>query len=137
MMTMKLLIAEDDPASRELLREILEAQGYQVVEAEDGQTALRRIEEENPDLVLLDIQMPKLDGLAVVRRLRQHPRLNSLPVVAVTSYAMRGDREKALAAGFDTYLTKPIDVAAMRKTIEQLLSPAKNPTSQPRGMPCH
>ncbi len=135
MMTRKLLIAEDDPASRELLREILETQGYQVVEAEDGQTALRRIEEENPDLVLLDIQMPKLDGLALVRRLRQNPRLTSLPVIAVTSYAMRGDREKALDAGFDTYLTKPIDAVAMRKAVERLLSPAKNPTHQPGRMP--
>ncbi len=128
MMTRKLLIAEDDPASRELLREILEAQGYQVVEAEDGQTALRRIEEESLDLVLLDIQMPKLDGLAVVRRLRQNPRLTSLPVIAVTSYAMRGDREKALDAGFDTYLTKPIDVVAMRQTVARLLSRTENPT---------
>jgi len=128
MMTRKLLIAEDDPASRELLREILETQGYQVIEVEDGQTALRRIEEESPDLVLLDIQMPKLDGLAVVRRLRQNPRLTSLPVIAVTSYAMRRDREKALDAGCDTYLTKPIDVVAMRKAVEQLLSPVENPT---------
>ncbi len=128
MMTRKLLIAEDDSASRELLRETLESQGYQVVAAEDGQQALDKIEAEIPDLVLLDIQMPKLDGLAVVRRLRQNPRLSSLPVIAVTAYAMRGDREKALDAGFDTYLTKPIDVVATRRPVKQLLSRAESPT---------
>lgn len=129
MMVRKLLIADDDPASRELLREILEAQGYQVVEAEDGQAALNKIEEERPDLVLLDIQMPKLDGLGVVRQLRQSPRFTSLPVVAVTSYAMRGDREKALGAGFDAYITKPIDAVRIRETVERLLLLAESPTS--------
>jgi two-component system cell cycle response regulator DivK len=129
MMVKKLLIAEDDPASRELLREILQAQGYQVVEAEDGQAALNKIEEESPDLVLLDIQMPKLDGLGVVRRLRQNPRFTSLPVIAVTSYAMRGDREKALGAGFDAYITKPIDPVGIRETVERLLWLAESPTS--------
>jgi CheY-like chemotaxis protein len=80
-------------------------------------------------LVLLDIQMPKLDGLGVVRQLRQNPRFTSLPVVAVTSYAMRGDREKALDAGFDAYLTKPIDASRIRETVERLLCLAENPTS--------
>jgi CheY-like chemotaxis protein len=129
MTTRKLLIAEDDPASRELLADILKMQGYQVVEAEDGQAALEKIAEEGPDLVLLDIQMPKLDGLGVVRQLRQNPRFTSLPVVAVTSYAMRGDREKALDAGFDAYLTKPIDASRIRETVERLLCLAENPTS--------
>jgi CheY-like chemotaxis protein len=129
MTTRKLLLAEDDPASRELLADILKMQGYQVVEAEDGQAALEKIAEEGPDLVLLDIQMPKLDGLGVVRQLRQNPRFTSLPVVAVTSYAMRGDREKALDAGFDAYLTKPIDASRIRETVERLLCLAENPTS--------
>jgi CheY-like chemotaxis protein len=129
MMTRKLLIAEDDPASRELLGDILKMQGYQIVEAEDGEVALQKIEEESPDLVLLDLQMPKLDGLAVVRRLRQNPRFTSLPVVAVTSYAMRGDREKALDAGFDAYLTKPVDAGGVRETVERLLCLAENSTS--------
>lgn len=128
-MIRKLLIAEDDPASRELLRATLETEGYQVVEAEDGEAALNKIEEESPDLVLLDIQMPKLDGLGVIRQLRQNPRFASLPVVAVTSYAMRGDREKALDAGFDAYLTKPIDVVGIRETVKRFLCLAENPTS--------
>ena len=128
-MIRKLLIAEDDPASRELLRAILETEGYEVVEAEDGEAALTKIEEETPDLVLMDIQMPKLDGLGVIRQLRQNPRFASLPVVAVTSYAMRGDREKALDTGFDAYLTKPIDAVGIRETVKRLLCLTENPTS--------
>ena len=123
-MIKKILIAEDDPASRELVREILAAQGYQVIEAADGQEALRMAEEEVPDLVLLDIQLPRVNGLAVVRQLRQNPRLANLRVVAVTAYAMRGDKEKALDAGFDAYITKPIDATALRNQIEQLLAVA-------------
>jgi CheY-like chemotaxis protein len=123
-MIKKILIAEDDPASRELVREILAAQGYQVIEAADGQEALRMAEEEVPDLVLLDIQLPRVNGLAVVRQLRQNPRLANLRVVAVTAYAMRGDKEKALDAGFDAYITKPLDATALRNQIEQLLAVA-------------
>lgn len=112
----KILVAEDDQPSRELIREILETCGYQVLEARDGREALQRVEETAPDLVLLDIQMPAMDGSAVLRQLRQDSRFASLPVVAVTAYAMRGDREKALAAGFDAYLTKPLNAAALKKT---------------------
>lgn len=118
----KVLVAEDDPASRELLREILEAGGYQVVEACDGREALQKIEETEPDLVLLDIQMPVLNGFAVLRQLRQEPRFATLRVVGLTAYAMRGDRERVLNAGFDAYIAKPIDAAALRIQIDQLLS---------------
>jgi len=92
-----------------------------VVEVGDGQEAVQKIAEKKPDLVLLDIQMPLLDGFGVLRQLRQDSRFASLPVVAVTSYAMGGDREKALAAGFDAYLTKPLNAAALKKQLEQLL----------------
>ena len=124
----KILVAEDDLASRELIREILETCGYQVLEARDGREALPRVEETAPDLVLLDIQMPAMDGSAVLRQLRQDSRFASLPVVAVTAYAMRGDREKALAAGFDAYLTKPLNAAALKKQIEQLLGEKRGGT---------
>ena len=124
----KILVAEDDLASRELIREILETCGYQVLEARDGREALQRVEETAPDLVLLDIQMPVFDGSAVLRQLRQDSRFASLPVVAVTAYAMRGDREKALAAGFDAYLTKPLNAAALKKQLEQLLGEKRGAT---------
>ena len=90
----KVLIAEDNAINRELLRELLEMRGYAVVEACDGQEALRMIEQTKPDILLLDIGMPVLDGFAVVRKIRENPRLATLPVLAVTAYAMQGDREK-------------------------------------------
>ena len=117
----KILVAEDNLPNRELIREILEACGYDVIEAGDGHQALDKLEENLPDLVLLDIQMPLLDGYAVVRKLRQTPRLANLKVLALTAYAMQGDREKVLEAGFDGYLTKPVDMVSLAKEIAQLL----------------
>ncbi len=117
----KILVAEDNLPSRELMREILETSGHEVIEAADGQQALDKLEEIEPDLVLLDIQMPLLDGYAVVRRLRQTPRFAGLRILALTAYAMQGDREKVLEAGFDGYLTKPIDIAKLTKEIQQFL----------------
>jgi CheY-like chemotaxis protein len=116
----KILVAEDNLPNRELIREILETCGYEVIEAVDGQEALDKLEETVPDLVLLDIQMPVLDGYAVVRRIRQNPRFAGLKILAVTAYAMQGDREKVLEAGFDGYLTKPLDMAILTKEIRQL-----------------
>lgn len=117
----RILIAEDNPVNRELIREILSDGEYEVVEACDGQQALERIAEVTPDLVLLDIQMPVIDGYAVVRRIRDNPQSTKLRVIALTAYAMRGDRERALAAGFDDYLTKPIDLKILTRKIEQFL----------------
>jgi len=95
--------------------------GYQVVAACDGGEALDKIEETEPELILLDIQMPVLDGLAVVHRLREHPRFCSCPIIAVTASAMRGDRDQTLRAGFDGYLSKPVDMATLRTEIERHL----------------
>ena len=118
----KVLIAEDNAVNRELLRELLEARGYTVVEACDGQEALHLIEQAQPDILLLDIGMPVLDGFAVVRKIRENPRLATLPVLAVTAYAMQGDREKILNSGFDGYLSKPINAVALAEALEPLLS---------------
>ena len=118
----KILVAEDDPLSRELVTELLEDWGYEVVEACDGRETLQQIKETSPDLVLLDIQMPILNGFAVVSQLRQDARFAALRVVAVTAYAMQGDREKGLSAGFDAYITKPIDPENLKTQIEQLLA---------------
>jgi CheY-like chemotaxis protein len=117
----KVLIAEDNAVNRELLRELLETRGYAVVEACDGEEALHAIEQMQPDILLLDIGMPKLDGLAVMRKIRENPRLALLPVLAVTAYAMQGDREKILAAGFDGYLSKPIDPTILQQELQRLL----------------
>ena len=118
----KILVAEDNAVNRELLRELLETRAYTVVEACDGEEALRMIEQTQPDLLLLDIGMPVLDGFAVVRKIRENPRFDSLPVVAVTAYAMQGDREKILNAKFDGYLSKPVNWHALAEELDRLLS---------------
>src|SRR5579863_7823637 len=117
-----ILVAEDNPTNRELLRELLEIRGYSVVEACDGQDALVVVEQAPPALVLLDIGMPRLDGYAVLRKLRENPRLALLPVVAVTAYAMQGDREKILNSGFDGYLSKPVNARLLAEELDRLLS---------------
>jgi CheY-like chemotaxis protein len=117
----KILVAEDHPASRELIEELLQGFGYDVVSACDGQDALAKVEDHRPDLVVMDIQMPVLDGFAVLHRLREDTRFARLPIVALSAYAMRGDRQKGLSAGFDAYLTKPIDSAALKEQIDSLL----------------
>jgi CheY-like chemotaxis protein len=118
----KVLIAEDNAVNRELLRELLETRGYIVLEACDGQEALHMIELTQPDLLLLDIGMPVLDGFAVVRKIRENPRLAALPVVAVTAYAMQGDREKILNSQFDGYLSKPVNSRSLAEELDRLLS---------------
>jgi CheY-like chemotaxis protein len=136
----KILIAEDNATNRELFRELLEALGYTVLEACDGPEALQMMEQTSPDILLLDIGMPVLDGFAVVRTIRENPRLATLPVLAVTAYAMQGDRERVLNSGFDGYLSKPINAASLAQELERLLSkgddrnaPRKQPESEPEG----
>ena len=117
----KILVVDDNAASRELLRTALKGAGRQILEASQGSQALQMIVKETPDLVLLDIEMPLLDGFAVLRELRGDARFAALPVVAVTANAMQGAREKALDAGFTAYITKPIRVAAVRSQVARLL----------------
>jgi CheY-like chemotaxis protein len=92
-----------------------------IIEATHGQQALEIIRRERPDLVLLDVDMPDLSGLAVVKKIREDISLADLPVVGVTAFAMEGDREKGMAAGFTVYLTKPVRAAVLRKQVQQLL----------------
>jgi CheY-like chemotaxis protein len=116
----RVLIVDDNAVSRELLRHILKGACDEILEASEGREALNKVVEAQPDLVLLDLEMPRLDGYAVLRRLRQDARLASTRVVAVTARAMQGDREQALAAGFDGYITKPINAVEVRRCVEQL-----------------
>lgn len=117
----RILLAEDNLPSRELVREILETLGYQVIEACDGGEALDKVRGNEPDLVLMDIQMPVMDGFAVLSQLRKEYRFLKLPVIALTAYAMEGDREKILEAGFDGYATKPINAATLSCEIQRWL----------------
>ncbi|MGH9538007.1 MAG: response regulator [Terriglobales bacterium] len=125
----KILIAEDNPVNRELLHELLEARGYAVDEAANGQEALQMIAQSRPDALLLDLNMPVLDGFATVRKIREDPTISSLPVLAVTAYAMRGDREKTLQAGFDGYLSKPIIASQLDAELERIWN--KSNTTNP------
>ena len=118
----KVLIAEDNPVNRELLRELLETRGYTVVEACNGQEALGQIEAARPDILLLDLGMPVMDGFTTLRHIRENPALATLPVLAVTAYAMQGDRDKIIAAGFDGYLPKPVNASALIQEMERLLA---------------
>ena len=116
------LIAEDNAVNRELLRELLEIRGYTVIETCNGEEALDQIEKVQPDILLLDLNMPVLDGFGTIEKIRKNPRFRSLPVLAVTAYAMQGDREKILTAGFDGYLSKPINPTTLQQELERLLS---------------
>src|SRR5579859_242702 len=117
----KILIAEDNPVNMELMREILGTSRYEIIEVENGHQALAKIEELSPSLVLLDINMPGMDGFAVIHNLRKDPRFLKLPVIALTAYAMKDDRNKMIAAGFDSYISKPIDALLLVKEIERLI----------------
>jgi two-component system cell cycle response regulator DivK len=119
--TSKILVVDDNPVSRELLREVLENPDQQVLEAENGEEAWEKILGEKPDIVLLDIQMPVLDGYQVLQRVRSNPECRNLPVIALTAFAMQKDRDKALASGFDAFITKPIDAAALRIQVQRML----------------
>jgi CheY-like chemotaxis protein len=118
----KVLIVDDNRASRELLRAILKPIRCDIVEAAHGQEALDLLRRELPDLVLLDIDMPGIDGLTVMKRIRQDTAFVDLPVVAVTAFAMEGDLEKGMAAGFTAYLTKPVRAALLRQQVQTLLN---------------
>jgi CheY-like chemotaxis protein len=118
----KILVIEDNEQNRILMRQILTYRGYDVLEAADGLTGLEMARAHTPALILLDIQMPVMNGFMVIRELRNNPELGKIKVIAVTSFAMKGDREKALQAGFDEYVTKPIDTRKFPELVKQVLS---------------
>jgi two-component system, cell cycle response regulator DivK len=115
------LVADDKEAGRELVRTVLEKSGYQVFEAGDGEEAVAEARRIHPDLIILDIHMPGLDGFGVIERLRQEEGFAATPIIALTASAMMGDRERAMAAGFTGYITKPIRLDALRAEVERLL----------------
>jgi CheY-like chemotaxis protein len=115
------LVADDKPTGRELVRTVLENTGYTVIEAGDGHEALRCARESLPDLIILDLHMPGLDGFGVIQELRREPQFADTPIVALTASAMQGDRERAMAVGFTGYITKPIRLTTLRGEVERLL----------------
>jgi two-component system cell cycle response regulator DivK len=117
----KILVVEDNPLNLKLVRDVLQFAGYDVIEAQSGEEGLRVAQQDRPDLVLMDLQLPGIDGTETLRRLRQGSLGRDVPVVAVTAFAMAGDRERASLAGFDGYVEKPISVRDLPGTIEAFL----------------
>lgn len=118
----KVLVADDKDTGRELVRTVLEKSGHQVFEASDGEEAVSEAKRIHPDLIILDIHMPGLDGFGVIEKLRRQDSFTTTPIIALTASAMMGDRERAMAAGFTGYITKPIRLEALRAEVERLLA---------------
>lgn len=121
-MTYVILVVEDNERNLKLLRDVLEYAGYDVRVARTAEDGIILAVSEPPDLVLMDLQLPGIDGLEALRRLREGPRTADIPVVAVTAQAMKDDRERALAAGFNGYIEKPISVRAFPDQVRRFLS---------------
>lgn len=119
----RILVIDDSAANLKLLRVLLLTEGFRVSTATNAAEALALVESELPDLVLTDVQLPDLNGLELARRLKSDPRSAAVPVVAVTAYAMSGDKERAMSAGCDAYVSKPIDTRALPGLLRSLLKP--------------
>jgi two-component system cell cycle response regulator DivK len=113
----QILVVEDNERNMKLFRDVLEASGYRTLEAATGERAVEMMFQHRPDLVLMDIQLPGIDGVEALDRLRTDERFSAVPVLALTAQAMEGDRERFLAAGFDGYLSKPVDIAEFIATV--------------------
>ena len=120
-MTQVILVVEDNERNLKLLRDLLEYEGYDVRVARTGEDAVTLAVKDPPDLVLMDLQLPGIDGMEALRRLRESPRTVDIPVVAVTAQAMKQDRERALQAGFNGYVEKPISVRAFPDQVRRFL----------------
>jgi len=115
----RILVVEDSEKNMRLLRDLLQAKGYATLEATTGEDALACAVSDAPALVLMDVQLPGIDGVEALRRLRDDDRTASIPVLALTAQAMHGDRERFLAAGFDGYVSKPVDIVELIRTVEE------------------
>jgi two-component system cell cycle response regulator DivK len=115
----RVLVVEDNEKNSKLVRDVLEASGYRTLEATTGAQAVELAAEHTPDLVLMDIRLPDIDGVEALSRLRADERTASIPVLAVTAQAMQDDRERFLAAGFDNYLSKPVDVIELINAVRE------------------
>lgn len=117
----KILIVDDNPTNLKLVAYLMSAKGYDVTTALDAESALAEIDRNRPRLILMDLQLPGTDGLELTRRLKANPSTRDIIVVAVTAYAMKGDQDRALAAGCDDYVTKPIDTRGLPETVARHL----------------
>jgi two-component system, cell cycle response regulator DivK len=123
-MTKRILVVEDQEDNRRIVRDLLASAGYEMIEALDGEAGVRLAETERPDLILMDVQLPLLDGHEATRRIKRNPALRAIPVIVVTSYALSGDDAKAMAAGCDAYVAKPFSPRQLLATIRKFLGDA-------------
>ena len=122
-MTRKVILnVEDNEANRKIVRYLFESKGYKVVEAMDGEEGVRMADQERPDIILMDVQLPKLSGYEATLRIKANPALRDIPVIAVTSFALGGDDEKAMEAGCDDYIAKPFKPRDLLERVEKFLS---------------
>lgn len=121
LMSKKILVVEDNDRNRRLLKILLRARGYEVVEASTGKEALEYLEAQKPDLILMDIQLPSMDGLTLTKQIKSDEKTKDIPVVAVTAYAMKGDKERILEAGCNAYVSKPINTQELPQLIANIL----------------
>jgi two-component system cell cycle response regulator DivK len=120
-MPKKILIVEDNPQNMKVAQMTLKPHGYTLLEATDGEQALEVAVRDSPDLIIMDVQLPKMSGLEVTRRLRQMPAFKHVPIIAITAYAMKGDKEKVVEAGCDAYLPKPINTRELPGFVAEML----------------
>ena len=125
MNTGRILVVEDNPLNLKLIRDVLVLLGYDVMEARSGEEGVHLAHQQVPDLVLMDLQLPGIDGVEALRLLRLDPAVSDVPVVAVTAFAMKEDRQRAVANGFDGYLSKPISIRALPAQVEAFLRRVK------------
>ena len=121
-MVRRILIVEDNPQNRLLVKDVLEFHGYEIMEAEDGQAAIEMAKKYKPDLILMDIQMPVMDGFTAGKIIRGEPDTKNIKMIAVTSFAMSGDKERVMEAGFDHYISKPINTRELPVLIKEMLA---------------
>jgi CheY-like chemotaxis protein len=118
----RILIVDDNATNLKLVAYLMKANGYDVATAQDAESAIESLRVRRPDVILMDIQLPGIDGLELTRRLKADPATRDIVIIAVTAYAMKGDQDKALAAGCDEYVTKPIDTRALPEAIARHLA---------------
>ncbi len=117
----RILIVEDNPQNRMLIKDVLEFHGYEIIEAADGQSGIEMAKDNKPDLILMDIQMPVMDGITAGKIIRGDPDTKNIKMIAVTSFAMLGDKERVMEAGFDHYIAKPINTRELPALIKKFL----------------
>ena len=115
------MVVEDNEKNRKLMRVVLKAKGYNVIEAETGEEALNILRNQKPDIILMDIQLPGIDGITLIKQIKATTTLKDIPIIAVTAYAMKGDEEKIMEAGCDAYVSKPINTQELPLIVEKYI----------------